>query len=248
MDVVFQRCCGLDVHKKSVVACVVTPQVRETRTFGTTTRQLLALSDWLRKHEPTHVVTETRREYWIPVYNLLAPEFTVWIVDARPFKSVGGRPPNIKDAEWIAELMRYGLLARAFTPRRPRRELRELVRDRRSFVCERTRLENRIQEALEGANVWLGPLAGDVLGDYGRRMLIALADGEDDPNVLANLAEGPLRAKLGLLEEAFAGCELSSLRLIVGPQLDSLMNTESEIGRLDSEIVLYVNPFKVVGN
>ena len=139
MDVVFQRCCGLDVHKKSVDACVVTPQTRETRSFGTSTRQLLALSDWLRKHEPTHVATESRREYWIPVYNLLEPEFTVWMVDASYFKSVGGRPPNLKDAEWIAELMRHGLLGKAFTPRRPRRELRELVRDRRGFVCERTR-------------------------------------------------------------------------------------------------------------
>lgn len=248
MDVVHERCCGLDVHKKSVVACVVTPQTRETRSFGTTTRQILDLSDWLREHGPTHVATETRREYWKPVYNLLEPEFTVWVVDASYFKSVPGRPPDIKDAEWIAELFRYGLLGPVFTPRRPRRGLRELVRYRRSLVRERTHHENQIQEALDGANISFGPIAGEVLGVGGRRMLIALADGEDEPRILANLAEGPLRAHRDLLEETLEDFESSSLRFTLGTQLDGLSNMESEIGRLNAEIARYVSPFKIVGH
>lgn len=248
MDIVFERCCGLDVHKKSVVACAITPQTRETRTFGTTTRQILALSDWLQKHGPTHVAAEARREYWKPVYNLLEPVFTVWVVDSRYFKSAQGRPPNLKDGEWLAELMRYGLLAPALTPRRPRLGLRELVRSRRSLVRERTRWENQIREVLEAADVWFGPITDEVLGVHGRRILSALADGEDDPKILANLAEGPLRKQSDLLEEAIDGSESSRLRLTLGTQLDGLLNIESEIDRLNAKILWCLSPFKFVGD
>lgn len=248
MDVEYARCCGIDVHKKSAVACVITPQTRETKTFGTNTRQILALSDWLQQHGPTHVAAEARREYWKPVYNLLEPEFIVWVVDSRYFKSALGRPPNIKDAEWLAELMRYGLLNPALTPRRPRLGLRELVRSRRSLVRERTHWETRIRQDLEAAKVRFGSISEEALGVHGRRILSALAEGEDDPKILANLADGPLREKADLLEEAIDGFESSRLRSTLGTQLDGLLNIESEIGRLNAKIVWCVSPFKFVGD
>lgn len=248
MDLVFESCCGLDVHRKSIVACVLTPQTRETRTFGTTTRQILALSDWLQEHEPTHLAAEARREYWKPVYNLLEPEFTVWVVDSRYFKSAPGRPPNIKDAEWLAGLMRHGLLAPVLTPQRPRLGLGELVRSRRRLVRERTHWEHQILEELEAARVSFGLLSGEVLGVHGRRILSALAEGEDDPKILANLAEGPLKDKADLLEEAIYDFESSRLRSTLGTQLDGLWNVESEIGRLNAMVVWYVSPFKFVGD
>ena len=128
MRVVHDRCCGLDVHKKSVVACVMTPESQETRTFGTTTRKLLELSDWLRERRVTHVAMESTGVYWKPIVNLMEDEFTVWVVNAHHIKTVPGRKTDVKDAEWIADLLRHGLLRPSFIPDRPQRELRELVR------------------------------------------------------------------------------------------------------------------------
>ena len=202
MRVVHDRCCGLDVHKKSVVACVMTPESQETRTFGTTTRKLLELSDWLRERRVTHVAMESTGVYWKPIVNLMEDEFTVWVVNAHHIKTVPGRKTDVKDAEWIADLLRHGLLRPSFIPDRPQRELRELVRYRRSLVQERSREANRIQKVLEGANIKLGSVASDVLGASGRMMLTAIAEGEEDPEVLADMAKGRLREKLEELREA----------------------------------------------
>ena len=139
MQVVYERCCGLDVHKKSVVACVMTPEGHKTRTFGTTTRQLVALSDWLGEREVTHAAMESTGVYWKPIVNLLEDRFTVWVVNAAHIKTVPGRKTDVKDAEWIADLLRHGLLRPSFIPERAQRELRELVRYRRSLVQERSR-------------------------------------------------------------------------------------------------------------
>ena len=205
MRVVHDRCCGLDVHKKSVVACVMTPESQETRTFGTTTRKLLELSDWLRERRVTHVAMESTGVYWKPIVNLMEDEFTVWVVNAHHIKTVPGRKTDVKDAEWIADLLRHGLLRPSFIPDRPQRELRELVRYRRSLVQERSREANRIQKVLEGANIKLGSVASDVLGASGRMMLTAIAEGEEDPEVLADMAKGRLREKLEELREALQG-------------------------------------------
>ena len=236
MQVVRERCCGLDVHKKSVVACVLTPESQETRTFGTMTRQLVKLSEWLREHEVTHVAMESTGVYWKPIFNLMEDEFTVWVVNARHIKMVPGRKTDVKDAEWIAELLKHGLLKPSFIPERPQRELRELVRYRKSLVQERSREANRIQKVLEGANIKLGSVATDVLGASGRKMLRALADGEDDPKVLADMAKGRLREKLEALEEALLGVVGSHQRFMLATQLRRLSTLDADVERLDAEV------------
>ena len=168
MESIIERCCGLDVHKKSVVACAITPEGQEVRTFSTMTGDLLALSDWLNERQVSQVAMESTGVYWKPVYNLLEDEFSVWVVNAHHMKAVPGRKTDVKDAEWIADLLRHGLLRAGFIPDWPQRELRELTRYRRSLVQERTRESNRIQKVLEGANVKLASVATDVLGVSGR--------------------------------------------------------------------------------
>jgi len=164
MDTFHLRCCGLDVHKKSVVACAITPEGRETRTFRTMTGDLLTLADWLRERGVSQVAMESTGVFWKPVYNLLEDEFTVMVVNAAHIKTVPGRKTDVKDAEWIAELLQHGLLRASFIPDRPQRELRELTRYRRSMVQERSREANRVQKLLEGANIKLASVATDVLG------------------------------------------------------------------------------------
>ena len=246
MQVVYERCCGLDVHKKSVVACVVTPEEQHTRTFGTTTRQLVALSKWLGELGVTHAAMESTGVYWKPIVNLLEDRFTVWVVNAGHIKAVPGRKTDVKDAEWIADLLRHGLLRPSFIPERSQRELRELVRYRRNLVEERSREANRIQKVLEGANIKLGSVASDVLGASGRMMLAALAGGEDDPKVLADMAKGRLREKLNALEEALEGVMGPHQRLMLGAQLRHLGYLDMEIERLDDEVKRRVGPHKDV--
>lgn len=196
MRVLYQRCCGLDVHKESVMACVLTPEGKQIRKFGTMTKDLLMLSDWLATFQVTHVAMESTGVFWQPIYNLLEEEFTVWVVNARHVKNVPGRKTDIKDAEWIADLLRHGLLSPSFIPDRVQRELRELVRYRRRLIQNRAQVVNRIQKVLEAANIKLDCVASDVMGASGRAMLRAMAAGEDDPEVLADLAKGKLRDKL----------------------------------------------------
>ena len=169
MDITYERCCGMDVHKKSVTACVMTPEGKQTRTFSTMTAKLLELADWLGEHGVTHVAMESTGVLWKPIYNLLEDRFTVMVVNARHIKAVPGRKTDVKDAEWIADLLRHGLLRPSFIPERPQRELRELMRYRRSLIEERARVVNRVQKVLEGANVKLGSVATDILGASGTR-------------------------------------------------------------------------------
>ena len=246
MQVVHERCGGLDVHKKSVVACVITPEAHQTRTFGTTTRQLVALREWLGEHKVTHVAMESTGVYWKPIVNLLEGSYTVWVVNAGHIKAVPGRKTDVKDAEWIADLLRHGLLSPSFIPERAQRELRELVRYRRSLIQERSREANRIQKVLEGANIKLSSVASNVLGASGRMMLSALVDGEEDSAVLADMAKGRLREKLGELEEALEGVMGPHQRLMLGTQLRHLSYLDKEIERLDDEVARRVGPHKDV--
>ena len=246
MRVVHDRCCGLDVHKKSVVACVKTPKSQDTRTFGTTTRQLLELSDWLRERRVTHVAMESTGVYWKPIVNLMEDEFSVWVVNAHHIKKVPGRKTDVKDAEWIADLLRHGLLKPSFIPERPQRELRELVRYRRSLVQERSREANRVQKVLEGANIKLGSVASDVLGASGRMMLTAIAEGEEDAKVLADMAKGRLREKLEELEEALQGVVGSHQRFMLRTQLRRLNSLDMEVELLDAEVARRVRPHEDV--
>ena len=244
MDTLHQRCCGLDVHKKSVVACVITPQGREIRTFRTMTGDLLALADWLEEREVTHAAMESTGVYWKPVYNILEDEFTVMVVNAAHIKTVPGRKTDVKDAEWIAELLQHGLLRASFIPDRSQRELRDLTRYRRSVVQERTREANRIQKILEGANIKLASVATNVLGASGRAMLAALAAGEEDPRVLADLAKGRLREKTGELEQALQGLMGPHQRFMLTIQLDHLNSLDRQLENLDLEVERRVNPFE----
>ena len=211
MQVVYERCAGLDIHKKTVVACVLVTNpdgsvLRHVRTFATMTADLLALGDWLAHWGVTHVAMESTGIYWQPVYNILEDEGrTLLLVNAQHMKQVPGRKTDVRDSEWLADLLRHGLLAPSFIPPVPIRDLRALTRYRKTLVQERTDEVNRLHKTLESANIKLGSVASEVLGKSGRAMLDALLTGERDAEVLADLARGKLREKLPALRRALVG-------------------------------------------
>ncbi len=211
MQVVHERCCGIDVHKKSVVACVLITRPdgrvqRRAATFGTMTADLLALHDWLAGLAVTHIAMESTGIYWRPVFNLLEGEGrTILLVNPQHMRAVPGRKTDVKDSEWLADLLRHGLLRASFIPPAPIRDLREVTRYRKTLVQQRADEVNRLQKVLESANVKLAAVATDVVGVSGRAMLAALLEGQDDPEALAELARGRLRAKLPELRRALEG-------------------------------------------
>lgn len=201
MEVLYERCCGLDVHKKTVVAClmITLPNGRvqkSVRTFGTTTAEILELRDWIDLQHVSHLALESTGIFWRPLYNLLEEGHTVILVNARHMKAVPGRKTDVKDSEWIADLLRHGLLKASFIPPQPFREVRDLMRYRKSLVYMRTSEINRLQKVLETANIKLASVASHVLGQSGRQMIEALIEGEDDAQALTELALGRLRTKL----------------------------------------------------
>lgn len=247
MEVLYTSCCGLDVHKKTVVACLLTvgPNGRgrkETRTFATTTGALLSLVDWLAAAHCTHVAMESTSSYWKPVYNLCEPLFTTWIVNARHIKAVPGRKTDLRDAEWIADLLQHGLLRPSFIPPIDQRELRELVRYRTTLQRERAAEVNRIQKVLEGANIKLASVASDVLGVSGRAILTALVAGTTDAAALADLARGRLRDKRPALEQALEGFVRPHQRFILAEQLCHIDALEEALARLSEEIARRLTP------
>jgi len=244
MEVVYERCAGLDVHKKTVVACLITPEGQETRTFGTMTRELLEMGDWLLGRGVTHVAMESTGVFWKPVYNLLEDELTVLLVNAHHVKALPGRKTDVKDSEWIADLLRHGLLQASFIPSRPHRELRELLRYRRSLVQNRAQMVNRIQKVLEGANIKLSSVATDVVGVSGRAMLQAMVGGEEDPHILAEMAKGSLRGKRSALEEALRGSVGAHQRLLLDSHLRLLDSLDREVERLSAEVERRTAPFE----
>jgi transposase len=244
MRVVYERCCGLDVHKKTVVACVMTPEGQETRTFGTMTQDLLALAEWLEQWGVTHVAMESTGVYWKPLFNLLEGTFEVLVVNAHHIKAVPGRKTDLRDAEWIADLLRHGLVRGSYIPDRPQRELRELVRYRRSLIGNRSQVVNRIQKVLEGANIKLAAVASNVVGVSGRAMLEAMVGGTEDPRMLAALAKGKLRAKQPALETALQGLMGPHQRLLLASHLRHLDFLDAEIAQLDQEVTARLDPFQ----
>ncbi len=209
MERVYERCCGIDVHKKMIVACLILvvngQRLKEARTFRTTTQELLLLLDWLRSAGCTHVAMESTTTYWKPIYNLLEGHFELLVVNAQHIKAVPGRKTDVHDAEWIADLLQHGLLKASFIPPSSQRDLRELTRYRTNLVEERARAANRLQQTLEGTNRKLGDVATDILGKSGRAILEALLAGQTDPVVLADLARGRMKAKRAELEQALVG-------------------------------------------
>lgn len=244
MQVLCERCCGLDVHKKMVTACMITPEGKETRTFSTMTKDLLNLADWLAQHQVTHVAMESTGVFWKPVYNLLEEDFTAMVVNAHHIKAVPGRKTDVKDAEWIADLLRHGLVRGSFIPDRSQRELRELVRYRRSLIQQRSQVVNRIQKVLEGANIKLSAVATDVVGASGRAMLEAMAGGIEDAKELAAMAKGSLRAKRPALEEALHGLMGDHQRMMLQSQLRHFDFLNKEIARLDEDVAERMRPFE----
>src|SRR3989441_6364055 len=208
MDVVYPRCCGIDIHKKTAVACVIVsetkgPPCKEIRTFGTMTDDLLALANWLATEGVTHVAMESTGVYSKAPFNLLEEQFEVLLANAQHIKAVPGRKTDVKDAEWIADLLRHGLLKASFVPDRTQRELRELTRYRTALIRERADEVNRLQKTLESANIKLAAVLSDVTGVSGQRILEALIDGVTDAGQLAELAHTRvLLHKRAALEQA----------------------------------------------
>jgi transposase len=249
MEVVYERCGGLDVHKQTVVACVLVPGAggkprKEIRTFGTLTDELLQLAAWLTEHGVTHVALESTGVYWKPVWNLLEGGFALLLVNAQHIKQVPGRKTDVRDCEWIAELLRHGLLKASFVPEQPQRELRELTRYRTTVIRERTAEINRLQKTLEGANIKLASVASDVVGISGRQMLDALVGGTTDAATLADLARGKLRAKLPTLERALAGRFAAHHQFLVAQHLAHIDYLDEAIARLDAAIAERLRPFE----
>jgi transposase len=249
MEVLYERCCGLDIHKRTVVACVIVPgpgrqPVKEVRSFGTMTDELLRLVDWLAANDVTHVAMESTGVYWKPVWNLLEAQFELLLVNARHVKAVPGRKTDVRDCEWLAELLRHGLLRPSFVPDRPQRELRELTRYRTSLVQERSAEINRLQKTLEGANIKLGDVATDLMGLSSRQMLTALASGETDAGAVAQLAQGRLRDKLPELERALRGRVGPHQRFLLARQLAHIDFLDMAIGEVSAEITERLRPFE----
>jgi transposase len=249
MQVVHTHCAGLDVHKKTVVACAITPNGKggwhkNTQTFSTMTGELLKLSDWLTQQECTSVAMESTGEYWRPVFNILEANFEVMLVNAQHIKNVPGRKTDIKDAQWIAELLQHGLLRASFIPPIEQRDLRDLVRHRANFIRERVNLDNRIQNVLEAGNIKLGCVASQVLGVSGRAMLQAIVAGQSDPNVLAELAQGQLRHKHDQLVEALSGRIRQHHRFILSQLLAQLDSLDQAVEQFERQIEEYCRPFE----
>ena len=251
MDVVHARCAGLDIHKRRIVACRLTPgpdgaPTRAVRTFGTMTADLEGLAAWLAEGEVTQVAMESTGVYWKPLYNALESRFTLLLVNAHHLKAVPGRKTDVKDSEWIADLLRHGLLRGSFVPQREQRELRELTRYRTSLTQERTAALNRLQKTLEGANIKLTSVATDVLGKSGRAMVEAMIAGQTDAAVLAELAQGWLRDKLPELERALAGSLGAHQRFLLAQQLAHIDFLETQITQVSAEVEARLHPFETV--
>src|SRR5438046_5062556 len=248
MDTLYPRCAGIDVHKGNVVVCIRCcdrpgKPFEEVRTFATMTKDLLALADWLGQHGVTHVAMESTGVYWKPVFNILEGGVHVILVNAEHIKQVPGRKTDVKDCQWIAQLLQHGLLKASFVPPQPIRELRDLTRQRTQLIQEHTAAANRIQKVLEDANIKLAGVATDVLGASGRDMLEALIAGETDPARLADLARKRLRAKIPALRQALQGRVTDHHRFLLRMHLDHITHLDELIGRLGTRSEAALAPF-----
>ena len=249
MEIEHTQCAGLDVHKKTVVAAIIVPDGqggmrKEVHTFATMTSDLLMLSDWLLGFGVTHVAMESTGEYWKPIYNILEANFEVLLVNARHIKQVPGRKTDVMDAEWIADLLRHGLLRGSFIPPVGQRELRELTRHRSNFVRERATLSNRIQKTLESANIKLASVATNVMGVSGRAMLDAIVAGTTNAAEMSELAKGRLREKREQLNKALEGRVKPHHRFVLSELLCQVDSLDETIARFDVEIEKYCHPFE----
>ncbi len=248
METIFERVAGLDVHKAQVTACVRVPvaggsREQQVAEFSTTVRGLVALRDWLEAHRVTHVAMEATGVYWQPVWHVLEDACELMLVNARHVKQVPGRKTDVSDAAWICQLMEAGLLRGSFVPPKPQRALRTLTRYRKTQIQERQREANRLHKALEDTGIKLDCVASDILGVSGRAMLDALVSGTTDPEILAELARGKLRAKLPALREALEGRFETHHALVIGAILAHLDFLDEQIDGLSDAIEEQLGPF-----
>jgi transposase len=248
METLVERGCGLDVHQATVVACLLIVRKdgkvqKQLRTFGTTTRELLSLREWLLSQGCSHVAMESTGVYWKPVYAILEGTFQIVVANAQHVKKVPGRKTDVKDAEWIADLLCHGLLRQSFVPPQPIRELRDLTRYRRKLVESQSAERNRLLKVLETANIKLASVATDVFGMSGRLMLRALIEGKAAPEKMAELAKGKLRSKIPQLELALEGKLEDHHRFLLKLQLDRLERVEGDLAVLEQHIQEKLAPY-----
>jgi transposase len=249
MEVLHPRCCGLDVHKETVVACVRLvidgKTVKEVRTFATTTAGLLALSDWLTETKCTHVVMEATGVYWKPVWHILSDEdFELVLANAAHVKNVPGRKSDVKDADWISDLLAHGLIRPSFVPDGPTQEMRTLLRTRKQVVREKSSHVLRVQKTLEDANIKLDSVITDIMGVSGRKMIEALIAGEKDPAKLARLADPRVKASQENLREALRGRVTKGHRFLLRLHLGQIDAIDAAIAEIDREVEASIAPFR----
>jgi transposase len=248
-EAVIERCCGLDVHQKTVTACILTGALDQQpsellRTFSTTTKGLLELRDWLEDHDCSHVAIESTGIYWRPVFHILEDTVSVLLVNAYHMKQVPGRKTDLKDAQWIARLLRWGLLKPSLIPPKPIRELRDLCRYRKKLIEHASTEKNRVQKVLEDANIKLASVVANVFGVSGRAMLEALMRGEMSPEETADLAKRKLRSKIPQLVEALEGHVNEHHRFLMQIQMEHLEYLERSIALLQQRIDERIKPYQ----
>ena len=250
MNVLHERCGGLDIHKDTVVGCRRVMEGaavrREVRSFPTTTRGLLALADWLREAGCTHVAMESTGVYWKPVWHVLEGELELVLANAAHIKNIPGRKSDVNDATWIADLLAHGLIRSSFVPPGPIQELRDLTRTRKQLVREVVQHQQRIQKVLEDANIKLDSVVSDVLGASGRRMLRAIIAGEENPDKLAALGNEHLKASRQTLAEALYGRVTRHHRFLLKQHLDMVEHLEKSVGEFEAQIEAALEPFRPV--
>ena len=249
MEVLHPRCCGLDVHKETVVAClrlvIDGKTVKEVRTFSTTTAHLIALSAWFAENKCTHIAMEATGVYWKPVWHILADgEFELVLANAAHIKNVPGRKTDVKDADWISDLLAHGLIRASFVPDSETQEMRTLMRTRKQLVREQSRHILRIQKTLEDANIKLDSVITDIIGVSGRKMIEALIAGQSDPAKLARLADRRVKASQESLRDALRGRVTRRHRFLLRLHLDQIDALDGAIGKIDQEVEASIAPFR----
>lgn len=248
MEVLYERCAGLDVHKDTVVACVRIAEGRkarrEVRTFGTVTRELMALADWLAEENVSHVLMEATGVYWKPVWHILESGWTLILANAAHVKGVPGRKSDVKDAEWLADLLAHGLVRGSLVPPQPIQELRDLTRTRKQIVRERSSHVQRIQKTLQDANIKIDSVISDIMGMSGQRFLMAIIEGESDPEKLAEHASPRLKASREQIEDALRGFANSHHRFMLTLHLGLIATLDDAVAQIDREVTALLEPFR----
>ena len=248
MEAILERCCGIDVHKKTITACLMVGKPHEkapkmVKTFTTMTQDLLACKDWLKSQGCTHVALESTGVYWKPVFNILEENMEVILANARDIKNVPGRKTDVKDCEWIAQLLRHGLIQGSFIPPKPIRELRDLTRYRQKLIQQKSSELNRLQKFLEDANIKLASIVSDIKGQSAQEMIQHLIQDDLTPKEMAGLAKGRLRSKLSELEMALEGILTDHHRILFKLSLQMIASYEEAIEKLNEEIDRRMEPY-----